>query len=116
MGQQGLLRHVREFEPAAGLDCMAADEVPGERQDIVAALAQGSKRYWNYCEAKKKIFAKAPSSYLVLQYPIGCRNYPHFGLNRLGAAHSQELSSWSTRNNLTWNSLLISPISSRNRV
>jgi len=68
MGQQGLLRHVREFEPAAGLDCMAADEVPGERQDIVAALAQGSKRYWNYCEAKKKIFAKAPSSYLVLQF------------------------------------------------
>jgi hypothetical protein len=91
MRHQRIFRFGRQRQRALGLFGLAREEMPSQRKDVFAALAQWGELNRNYAQAEKKILAKATRRNLLSDWPIGRGHDSDIDLPRLGATDPQHL-------------------------
>ena len=79
------------YHAASHFSAVLADEVTGQRWNILAALAQRRHLLGNYVEAVIQITAESALSGGFLQVAVGGGNQAHIELDGTGSANAREL-------------------------
>ena len=85
------LRLGREGEPPARLGAVAREEVPRERQDVLAPLAQRRELDRDDVQAEVEVLAEAARGHLVAEDAVRRGDDAHVDRARLASAHAEHL-------------------------